>query len=141
MPHTARSARSRKGLPGFSVAALDGGCVSWQFKPLDARWPFVLITRPADGRQGTALSDKADPSVSGGELVWQVTLAAVPGTVIVEARDGAGRSDRDRIETAQDGAASRETAADGSDKDGVDARPSKGIVGGQLGPNRNGRKW
>jgi 3',5'-cyclic-AMP phosphodiesterase len=38
------------GRPGFSVAAVDGGVVSWKFHPFDAAWPFVMITRPADWR-------------------------------------------------------------------------------------------
>ena len=38
------------GRPGFSVAAVDGGVVSWKFHPLDAAWPFVMITRPSDWR-------------------------------------------------------------------------------------------
>jgi 3',5'-cyclic-AMP phosphodiesterase len=39
-----------EGPVGFSVAAIDRGIVSWRFKPLDAAWPFVLITSPADRR-------------------------------------------------------------------------------------------
>ncbi len=38
------------GAAGFSVAAVDGDAASWRFKRLDAPWPFVMITSPADGR-------------------------------------------------------------------------------------------
>jgi 3',5'-cyclic-AMP phosphodiesterase len=31
--------------------------------------------------------------------------------------------------------------ADGSDRNAIGARLEKGILGTQLGPNRNGRKW
>jgi hypothetical protein len=38
------------GRPGFSVAAIDDGVVSWKFQPPDADWPFFTITQPADRR-------------------------------------------------------------------------------------------
>ncbi|KQQ86000.1 metallophosphoesterase [Aureimonas sp. Leaf324] len=38
------------GGPGFSIGAVDGDAVSWRFKPLDAPWPFVLVTSPSDLR-------------------------------------------------------------------------------------------
>jgi Icc protein len=44
--------------------ALNQGVVSWRFKPLDAPWPFVLITSPADHRLVTE-SDQSQQVVSG----------------------------------------------------------------------------
>ena len=53
---TRSTGQIEEGPAGFSVAALDGGCVSWRFKTLEQPWPFVLITQPADHRLATAAS-------------------------------------------------------------------------------------
>lgn len=49
--------------------------------------------------------------------------------------------DEDRIEPALSWHAQPWRAADGSDRDRVGAWPERGILGTQLGPNRNGRRW
>ena len=166
---TRSTGQIEEGPPGFSVAALDSGCVSWRFKPLDTAWPLVLITCPADIRLTTALSRDADPATIRATVlsdrpivevtlhadgapqpmhplpdhpgIWQAALSERPHTIRVQARDDAGRTDHDQIELAPPGYTMPDTAADGSDKDRIGAWPARGIVGGQLGPNRNGRKW
>jgi hypothetical protein len=47
---TRSTGQIEEGPVGFSVAAVDGGVVSWRFQPLEASWPLVLITSPADHR-------------------------------------------------------------------------------------------
>src|SRR5216683_2669966 len=47
---TRSTGQIEEGPVGFSLAAIDRGVVSWRFKPLEAGWPFVLITSPADRR-------------------------------------------------------------------------------------------
>jgi 3',5'-cyclic-AMP phosphodiesterase len=47
----------------------------------------------------------------------------------------------DDVEPAWPGWSPPARYADGSDADRIGARPEKGILGTQLGPNRNGRKW
>jgi 3',5'-cyclic-AMP phosphodiesterase len=37
---TRSTGKIEEGPVGFSIANLDGGVVSWKFKPLDASWPF-----------------------------------------------------------------------------------------------------
>ena len=78
--------------------------------------------------------------------VWQAVVAVPPGetgvTVLVE--DAAGRTDQDTITAWIPGPglvppARRQTV--GPDRFSVGAWPEKGIPGGQLGPNRNGRAW
>ena len=39
-----------EGPVGYSLVTIDGGVVSWRFKPLDEGFPFVVITAPADHR-------------------------------------------------------------------------------------------
>ncbi|GAN77671.1 metallophosphoesterase family protein [Acidisphaera rubrifaciens] len=78
-----------EGPPGFSVAAIDGGIVSWRFAPLGGGWPLVLITGPADHRLITrpAAHDQvlSGPWVDVRAKVWGAT-----SVTRVTARLGAG---------------------------------------------------
>lgn len=168
---TRSTGQIEEGPPGFSIAAVDGRCVSWRFKPLDQAWPFVLVTRPADRR----LVIEADQAVGGpflarAKVVGDVPIEAVevqvdagkwvpmtpapgeaamwearcdrPGDVVrVRARDAAGRTDADTAEPARAGWTAPERVADGSDRNRVGAWPERGLLDTQLGPNRNGKKW
>ena len=168
---TRSTGQVEEGPPGFSVAAVDGRTVSWRFKPLDAAWPFVLITQPADRRLATHASQAMDGScpvrakvlgdapvdaveaqvddgawaamapVPGAVALWELPKAAAGGQVRVRARDARGRQDTDAVMPARSGWTFPERAADGSDRDRVGAWPEKGILDTQLGPNRNGRTW
>jgi Icc protein len=42
--------QSEEGAPGFSVVTIDDGVPSWRFQAIDAVWPLVQITTPADRR-------------------------------------------------------------------------------------------
>ena len=46
---TRSTGQIEEGPVGFSVTTLDGGVVSWKFKP-KGEWPLVIITSPADRR-------------------------------------------------------------------------------------------
>ena len=167
---TRSTGQIEEGPAGFSVAALDDGCVSWRFKALEGAWPFVLVTHPADVRLTTGRSRGADQTVvrarvlcdiplatvtlraddgpalpmqpvPGQPGLFQAVLASRPARVTVQAHDAAGRTDQDGVEPPAGGYVMPRRAADGSDKDAIEAWPEKGIVGGQLGPNRNGRQW
>jgi Icc protein len=167
---TRSTGQIEEGPPGFSIAAVDGRTVSWRFKPLEQAWPFVLVTQPADRRLvtganqivsgsflarakvlGDAPVETAEMQVDGGAWVpmapvpgaaalWEARCDAPGGTVRVRARDARGREDEDGVLPALSGWTPLEHAADGSDRDRVGAWPEKGILGTQLGPNRNGKK-
>jgi len=168
---TRSTGQVEEGPPGFSIAAVDGRTVSWRFKPLDSAWPFVLITRPADQRLATPVSQAVDGrsairakvfgdvpieavDVQVGHAAW-VPMAPVPGGVAlweksdatpgeqvrVRARDARGRQDVDAIMPAPPDWTPPERAGEGSDRDRVGAWPEKGILDTQIGPNRNGRTW
>ena len=47
----------------------------------------------------------------------------------------------DSVQMIRPGWAPPERTADGSDKDRLEAWPERGILGTQLGPNRNRRQW
>ena len=57
---TRSTGQNEEGRPGFSVLAVDGGLVSWRFKPLGEPWPLALITAPADRRLQTDASPPSD---------------------------------------------------------------------------------
>jgi Icc protein len=168
---TRSTGQIEEGLPGFSIAAVDGRCVSWRFKPLDQAWPFVLVTQPADRRLviapdqivGGAFLVRAKvvgdapveavevqvdgrawapmTAVSGDTALWEAHCDAPGDSVRVRARDARGRQNEDCVQPARPGWTPPERAADGSDRDRVGAWPERGILDTQLGPNRNGRKW
>lgn len=169
---TRSTGQIEEGPVGFSVAAVDGGAVSWRFKPLEAPWPFTLITSPADRRlvtdpgrvagNGIAVRALACSGRGIARAAFRVDagpwneMAPIPDTaqwggacagpergfrLTVRIEDKAGDSDSDTIEVAGRDYRGPQRHADGSDKDAVGAWPEKGIPGGQLGPNRNGRQW
>ena len=168
---TRSTGQNEEGPPGFSVAAIDGRGVSWRFKPLDAAWPFVLITHPTDRRLSTragqasnnasavrakVLGDapiigvemRADDGtwtpmrpVPGGAALWEASILTGASRVAVRARDAKNRVDEDQVEPVGTGWTAPERRADGSDADRVGAWPERGIFDTQLGPNRNGQKW
>lgn len=168
---TRSTGQIQEGPAGFSIAAVDGRGVSWRFKPLDAAWPFVLVTRPTDRRLATeasrvaadtpvvrakvigdapitAVEMRADDGkwmpmqpVLGNTALWEASGPTDLCHVTVRARDAKDRLDEDCIEPAGDDWTMPKRQADGSDADRIEAWPERGILGTQLGPNRNGRKW
>ena len=168
---TRSTGQIEEGAPGFSIAAVDGRTVSWRFKTVDEGWPFVLVTAPADSRLVTAadqivhgpfrvrakvvgdtpieavemrLDDGAWTTMSpapGASALWEATCDHPGDRLVVRARDARGRTDQDEVELAREGWTAPQRAADGSDRDRLGAWAAKGLFDGQLGPNRNGRKW
>jgi len=169
-PHsTCRFLPIKEGPDGFSIAALDGGRVSWRFRVLDRAWPFVLIASPTDrklvtgtgnGNEGTirakvlsgTLVQTMDCRLDGEDLRPMETIAGRPGLfqaawsgsrrlIEVRARTTDGREDVDQVEPPHPSWTAPHRFADGSDKNCVGAWPAKGFLATQLGPNHNGRKW
>lgn len=81
------------------------------------------------------------PAKSRGRHAATVSLPPGAQNIVVEAEDDAGHIGRETIEIATREHLARDRNADGSDKDAIDAWEGRGILGTQLGPNRNGRKW
>jgi Icc protein len=61
---TRSTGQVEEGPPGFSLASLSCGVVSWRFMPLQSSWPLVMITSPADHRLATGL-DRPNQLVAG----------------------------------------------------------------------------
>jgi predicted phosphodiesterase len=167
---TRSTGQIEEGPAGFSIAAVDGGDVSWRFKALEQAWPFVLITTPVDRRLATgtnrtesgtmvvrakaiadAAIEAAELCVDGGDWMPMAPLPGAPALwqgsaprgahVAVRVRDANGRTDQDAVEPARPGWPPPPRYADGSDADRIGAWPEKGLLDTQLGPNRNGRQW
>ncbi|MGI4943555.1 MAG: metallophosphoesterase family protein [Janthinobacterium lividum] len=130
---TRSTGQVEEGPPGCSIAAVDGGVVSWRFKALDDAWPFVLVTQPADRRLltnpaqvvdgpftvrakllGDALPARVEAQVDAGAWVpmapvaeevalWSAQIGQPGGTVRVRAVDMQGRTDEDAVQPAHPG--------------------------------------
>jgi Icc protein len=166
---TRSTGQIEEGPVGYAVAALDGGVVSWRFKELARPWPFVLITAPADRRlahdSGHAVGERftlralvlgpaervevriddnpwqAMAPEDGGRC-YATDLAWPAGARVVTVRAaGGGAEDSDAIAPATDPNGLPTSRGIGSDADAIGAWPERGLLGTQLGPNRNGRQW
>ncbi len=162
---TRSTAQIEEGPPGFSVACLDAGAASWRFKPLDAPWPLVLVTTPADARlstpqapagdtirarafhpdgivRATCQVDDAPPAdMREHEGVWSCPWRpdGAAHRITVRATATSGETGEDTIHAGPPPAPA--DAPPGSDAHALGAWPERHLLGTQLGPNRNGRKW
>jgi Icc protein len=167
---TRSTGQIEEGDVGFAFAAIDRDAVSWRFKPLGSPWPFVMITSPADRRLAVAphsaegnvcrevrasawgavpiaqaefrIGDHAWRPMYGGEgglFGAEITASEGPFRLSVRVIDQRSNQDTDAIEVAPYVAAARKPT--GSDDGSIGAWPERHVLGTQLGPNKNGRKW
>ena len=167
---TRSTGQIEEGEAGFAFAAVDGGAVSWRFKPLNSSWPFVMITSPAERRLALAqhsgegnvcrevkasawgavpiaqaefrIDDRAWRPMygdDGGLFGAELTAPDGPFRLSVRVIDQQRNQDTDTIDVAPYVAAERKPM--GSDARSIGAWPERHLLGTQLGPNRNGRKW
>ncbi|KTS36859.1 metallophosphoesterase [Methylobacterium indicum] len=166
---TRSTGQIEEGPVGYAVAAIDGGVTSWRFKELARPWPFVLITAPADRRLACDAGQVVGEDVTLRALVlgpaetveyriddgaWRpmgredgarcyattITWPADARAIAVRATGG-GATDTDTIEPATDPNGLPTSRGIGSDADALGAWEARGLLGTQLGPNRNGRQW
>lgn len=71
----------------------------------------------------------------------QVTWPAGATRITVRATEASGRPGSDMIEPATDVSSIPTSRGIGSDADTVGAWAERGLLGTQLGPNRNERHW
>ena len=78
-----------------------------------------------------------------GDRRFRVRMAWPPGAqrLTVRAFDARGGTGEDVVEPLTDAARLVKSRGFGSDADAVGAWPERGLLGTQLGPNRNGRHW
>jgi 3',5'-cyclic-AMP phosphodiesterase len=167
---TRSTGQIEEGEVGFAFAAIDRGAVSWRFKPLHSSWPFVMITSPADRRLAVAphsvegnvcrevrasawgavpiaqaefrIDDQAwQPMYGGDGGLFGANLDAPEGPFRLSVRvtDQWLNRDTDTIDVMPYVAKGRKPT--GSNDGSIGAWPERHLLGTQLGPNRNGRKW
>lgn len=167
---TRSTGQIEEGPVGYSVTSIDGNAVSWRFVEL-GKLPLVVIISPSDERLLTQSSERPQgtvkvrakywgkfPAVKAtahfcgqdlpmvrveGSQVWE-TAAALPHGgvhrlgVSVEDEHGNVATDEIRIACGE----VSERVRDGRDQDNsLAAWPEHGLLGTQLGPNKNGKKW
>jgi len=167
---TRSTGQIEEGPVGYSITNIDGNVISWRFVEL-GKLPIVMITSPSDERlltkssaptQGTlkvrakfwgdAEAVKATAHLDGRVVpmkrvdnshVWE---AEVPshreGTQLlnVSAEDADGNVATDEIRVAS-GIPTQQSRADRDQDNALEAWPEHGLLGTQLGPNKNGKKW
>lgn len=165
---TRSTGQIEEGETGFSFVAIDRGAVSWRFKTLGSSWPLVMITSPADRRLMTAQLQTTDADCTirasafgdvpiteaafriddgewrpmrGGDggLFSATTVVPDRFRLSVRVTDTNWYQDIDTIEVSRRPAIGRKST--GSDAGSIGAWPERHLLGTQLGPNRNGKKW
>jgi Icc protein len=167
---TRSTGQIEEGPVGYSVTSLDGDVVSWRFIEL-GRLPAVVITSPSDERLLTRSSEvlqerikvrakfwseaeavEATAHIDGQTLpmkriqnsrVWEAEIPRVSEgvhTLKVSFKDADGGSASDEIRLAVGQRTERKS--ENRDQDNaLEAWPEHGLLGTQLGPNKNGKKW
>ena len=167
---TRSTGQIEEGPVGYSVINIDGDVVSWRFVEL-GRLPIAIITSPSDARLLTKCSEipqepikirakfwgeveavEATAHLDGNTLamkrisdshVWEAD-APIPreGThpLKVSFKDAHGKIAIDDIRVAIEQRAKRKYEKRDQDN-ALEAWPEHGLLGTQLGPNKNGKKW
>lgn len=167
---TRSTGQIEEGPVGYSVTNIDGNVVSWRFVELGTL-PLAVITSPSDERLLTKFSEipqerlkvrakfwgavepmEATAHLEGHTLpmkrvsdsqVWEADVpipreGAHSLKVLFNDADGRVASDEIRVAFGQ----RTERMSEARDQDNaLEAWPEHGLLGTQLGPNKNGKKW
>jgi 3',5'-cyclic-AMP phosphodiesterase len=159
-----------EGPVGYSVTNIDGDVVSWRFVEL-GKLPVVVITSPSDERLltrsnemprgkmkvrakfwGEAQAVQATAHLHGQAVpmklvdnsnVWEADVSTPHEGVYslkVSVEDTRGKIATDEIRVVSGDLAQRERAERDQDN-ALGAWQEHGLLGTQLGPNKNGKKW
>ncbi len=167
---TRSTGQIEEGPVGYSVTNLDGNVVSWRFIEL-GKLPVAVITSPSDERFLTTSSEMPQGDLKvrakfwgkvqaidatvrldgqtkpmkrvSDSRVWEADMP-VPreGThlLMVSFEDANGNVATDEIRLAAGRRTHREFK-EGENDNVLKAWPEHGLLGTQLGPNKNGKKW
>jgi predicted phosphodiesterase len=167
---TRSTGQIEEGPVGYSVTSVDGNGVSWRFVEL-GKLPIAVITSPSDERLLTESSEipreivkvrakfwgEAEAREANADLggqthamkrigdshVWETDLP-IPseGTHPLKVcfRDAHGKVASDEIRLAVGQRTERKLEERDQDN-ALEAWPEHGLLGTQLGPNKNGKKW
>jgi predicted phosphodiesterase len=167
---TRSTGQIEEGPVGYSVTNIDGDVVSWRFVEL-GKLPAAIITSPSDERLLTRSSEVPQDTLKVRAKFWgeaealearadlggqkhvmtrvgdsQVWAADLPtpreGThpLKVSFKDAHGKVANDEIRLAVGQRTERKSEERDQDN-ALEAWPEHGLLGTQLGPNKNGKKW
>ena len=167
---TRSTGQIEEGPVGYSITNIDGDVVSWRFVEL-GKLPFAMITSPGDERMITRISEgilgdftvrakywgeyeavKVFARLDGRYIplkqvkhsrVWQAKMFAPDEGVyslLVSFEDSRGRVATDEIRVVI-GERWEHERAERDQENALEAWPEHGLLGTQLGPNKNGKKW
>jgi Icc protein len=167
---TRSTGQIEEGPIGYSIANIDGGLVSWRFVEL-SKLPVVIITSPSDERLLTNTSEtprgnlrvrakfwgevealRATAHLEGHDVpmerversrVWEAHLS-IPHegvySLVVSVEDSHGKVATDEIRVVS-GDPAKGKRVERDQDNALAAWPEHGLLGTQLGPNKNGKKW
>jgi Icc protein len=167
---TRSTGQIEEGLVGYSVTNIDGNIVSWRFIEL-GKLPVAIITSPSDERlltksreipqetlkvrakfwcdaeavEATAhLDGRAHPMKRVNDShVWEAEVPKPQEGIHplkVSFKDAHGKFASDEIRLAVGQRTERKSEQRDQDN-ALEAWPEHGLLGTQLGPNKNGKKW
>jgi 3',5'-cyclic-AMP phosphodiesterase len=167
---TRSTGQIEEGPVGYSVTNVDGYVVSWRFVEL-GKLPVVVITSPSDERLltksnemprgklkvrakfwGEAEAVRAAAHLHGHAVpmkraansdVWEADVSTPHEGVFslkVSVEDTRGKIATDEIRVVSGDHVQRERLERDQDN-ALEAWPEHGLLGTQLGPNKNGKKW
>ena len=167
---TRSTGQIEEGPVGYSITNIDGDVVSWRFVEL-GKLPVVVITSPSDERLQTDTRKATPENLRVHAKLWgeaeavQATAClgrhsvpmkrihksqvweayvSVPHEGVhalkVSVEDTHGRIATDEIRVVSGDLAQPERAAR-DQNNALEAWPEHGLLGTQLGPNKNGKKW
>ena len=167
---TRSTGQIEEGPVGYSITNIDGNVVSWRFIEL-GKLPTVMITSPGDERLlkdssriprgmlkirakfwGEAEAVKATAHLQGHDIgmerveksqVWEANTAALHEGVhclAVTVEDHRGNVATDEIRLVI-GEGIQRARVERDQDNALEAWPEHGLLGTQLGPNKNGKKW
>jgi 3',5'-cyclic-AMP phosphodiesterase len=159
-----------EGPVGYSITNIDGGFVSWRFVEL-SKLPVVIITSPSDELLLTNTSETPHGNLRvrakfwghaeairatahldqhhfpmervENSQVWETdgfTAHVGVYSLVVSVEDSHGKVATDEIRVVSGDPAKRERIERDQDNT-LAAWPEHGLLGTQLGPNKNGKKW
>jgi len=167
---TRSTGQIEEGPVGYSLTNIDGDVVSWRFVEL-GKLPVVIITAPSDERLLTKSSQPPQKTMRVRAKFWgraeavkatahldghYVLMTRIDNSHVWEAdcsfpdegiqslkvsiEDAHGNVATDEIRLASGGHRERKRV-DCDQDNALEAWPEHGLLGTQLGPNKNGKKW
>ncbi|WP_406823828.1 metallophosphoesterase family protein [Pedobacter sp. KACC 23697] len=165
---TRSTGQIEEGPVGYSIITVYKSAVGWRFKQLAEPFPFVMPVWPADYRllnrknqiiEGeyeaaaivlgarkvssvvckSDLADWQDMTFEEKDQLWKAKVEVSAQPLTIKATDVTGRPGIWNIQPATANYISPKKVKDGSDADTIGIWPENGIMGTQLGPNRNGK--